>query len=363
MTKLISLLFIPALLLPVQNTSAPVWKFAVSGDSRNCGDVVMPAIAAAVSRSGANFYWHLGDFRAIYNFDEDMVPPAELHLNTPRLTISSYLDTAWADFIDRQLEPFGKLELFLGIGNHELIFPFTRDAYLTKFEQYLKSPRLMAQRQQDGDKETAPRTYYHWVMNGSIDFISLDNASANSFDETQLAWLRAVLASDGKNAAIRTVIVGMHEALPGSKGLSHSMCDSADGVRSGRDVYERLWQMQQSGKNVYVLASHSHFVMDDVYRTDYWKGRVLSGWIVGTAGAIRYRLPPGVTPSNIARTDVYGYLLGNVFSDGSVTFSFQETSLDDLRLANAGKMADSLVRWCFAENADQRIPVPGTCGK
>ena len=29
------------------------WKFAVSGDSRNCGDVVMPAIAAGVKQSGA----------------------------------------------------------------------------------------------------------------------------------------------------------------------------------------------------------------------------------------------------------------------------------------------------------------------
>ena len=29
------------------STSAPgAWQFAVSGDSRNCGDVVMPAIAA-----------------------------------------------------------------------------------------------------------------------------------------------------------------------------------------------------------------------------------------------------------------------------------------------------------------------------
>ncbi len=65
----------------------PVFKFAVSGDSRNCGDVVMPAIAASVLKSGASFYWHLGDFRAIYDFDEDMAPPARLGLNAPHLTI------------------------------------------------------------------------------------------------------------------------------------------------------------------------------------------------------------------------------------------------------------------------------------
>src|SRR5271167_1465457 len=47
------------------------WKFAVSGDSRNCGDIVMPAIAQGARRDGAGFYWHLGDYRLISNFDED----------------------------------------------------------------------------------------------------------------------------------------------------------------------------------------------------------------------------------------------------------------------------------------------------
>ncbi len=100
--------------------------------------------------------------------------------------------------------------------------------------------------------------------------------------------------------------------------------------------------------------------MDDIYSTGYWKDQVLPGWIVGTAGAVRYRLPPGVPVGTIARTDVYGYLLGTVMSDGTVQFDFQETGLEDLRLANAGKTADSLVRWCYSENSDQRIPAPGS---
>jgi hypothetical protein len=45
-----------------------VFRFAVSGDSRNCGDIAMPAIAAGVRKDGAQFYWHLGDYRAIYDF-------------------------------------------------------------------------------------------------------------------------------------------------------------------------------------------------------------------------------------------------------------------------------------------------------
>jgi hypothetical protein len=101
--------------------------------------------------------------------------------------------------------------------------------------------------------------------------------------------------------------------------------------------------------------------MDDVYNTPYWNGRVLPGWIVGTAGAVRYRLPPGQTGSSIARTDVYGYLLATVLSDGSIQFHFHEIGLDDLRLANAGKTPDSLVEWCYTENKEQTIPSPKAC--
>jgi len=356
-TKLLLLLAIP-LCLAAQSSPTPVWKFAVSGDSRNCGDVVMPAIAGQVTASGAVFYWHLGDFRAIYDFDEDMAPPPELHL-TPRPTISSYLQNAWPDFIEHQIRPFGKTEVFLGIGNHELIFPQTRSGYVAQFGTYLNSARLAAQRQTDGDAAGA-RTYYHWVMNHT-DFLSLDNAGG-SFDADQMNWIRARLAADRKSGDIVTVVVGLHEALPGSKGLSHSMCDSSAGIETGREIYNLLWDLQQSGKRVYVLASHSHFVMDDVYRTSYWGDHVLPGWIVGTAGAVRYRLPPGVAGATIARTDVYGYLLATVMSDGSIQFEFHQLSLDDLRQANAGKYPDALVGWCYAKNADQRIPKPEACG-
>ncbi|MGA3042588.1 MAG: hypothetical protein ABSF54_17570 [Bryobacteraceae bacterium] len=343
-----------------QSPPAPVWHFAVSGDSRNCGDVVMPAIAAGVLKSGAKFYWHLGDFRAIYDFDEDMAPPAALHLSYPHLNIVSYLSKAWPDFIDHQMRPFNPLEIFLGIGNHETIFPQTRKAYLEQFESYLNTPRLRGQRDLDHDAGGF-RTYYHWVMNGSVDFISLDNASDNAFDKDQMAWIRGRLADDLKSNAISTIVVGMHEALPGSKGMSHSMCDSPSGIKSGREVYNLLWDLRGAGKKVYLLASHSHFIMDDVYNTPYWNGRVLPGWIVGTAGAVRYRLPPGQTGSSIARTDVYGYLLATVLSDGSIQFHFHEIGLDDLRLANAGKTPDSLVEWCYTENKEQTIPSPKAC--
>jgi hypothetical protein len=44
------------------------WYFAVSGDSRDCGDLIMPKIAQAIADNKQNapveFYWHLGDLRA-----------------------------------------------------------------------------------------------------------------------------------------------------------------------------------------------------------------------------------------------------------------------------------------------------------
>src|SRR5580692_900956 len=97
------------------------WRFVVSGDSRNCGDVVMPGIAELAKKDQAAFYWHLGDLRAIYNFDEDIQHQPE-HLAKP-LTIADYETIAWPDFIDSQIAPFGSIPFFLGIGNHETIPP------------------------------------------------------------------------------------------------------------------------------------------------------------------------------------------------------------------------------------------------
>src|SRR5208283_5369019 len=68
------------------------WRFIVSGDSRNCGDIVMPAIAAQSARFKPSFYWHLGDLRAVYKIDEDMAFAATN--NGQFLSCSLYLPRA-----------------------------------------------------------------------------------------------------------------------------------------------------------------------------------------------------------------------------------------------------------------------------
>ncbi len=98
------------------------WHFAVSGDSRNCGDVIMRGIQAGVKRDQAAFYWHLGDLRAIFEVDEDVQRMVEVN-KPPHFYISDYEGAAWDDFIKNQVAPFGDLPFYLGIGNHEMISP------------------------------------------------------------------------------------------------------------------------------------------------------------------------------------------------------------------------------------------------
>ena len=310
----------------------------------------MPAIASGVRQNGAEFYWHLGDFRAIYTFDEDIVPPASLGLPPKPMAVSTYLSSAWPDFIAHQMNSFGNLPVFLAIGNHETFLPATRDAWLLEFADWLETPVIRAQRLKDNPQDHELHTYYHWV-NRNIDFITLDNASPDQIDDAQMTWLRATLQRDESSPEIRSIVLGMHAALPGSVGHVHSMSDWAQGDKTGRQVYEMLWHAHNSAhKQVYILASHSHFLMENVFETADWKGKVLPGWIVGTAGAVRYRLPAETGPAQHAQTDVYGFLVGTVAPDGAISFVFQKLTLEDLISANAGRYPQPLVRWCFDEN-------------
>ena len=325
------------------------WKFAVSGDSRNCGDVVMPSIANGVRASGARFYWHLGDVRFIRDFDADY---RQLH---PRATIAEYLADAWIDAQHHQMEAFGNVPFFLGIGNHEVIPPKTREEFIVTFADWLNAPPIRTQRLQDDPRDHAVRTYYHWSIDG-IDFVNLDNASPEQFDAPQLQWFTHVLERDRRDASIRTVVVGMHEALPDSLAHSHSMDDELIEQSTGREVYRRLLELRAS-KPVYVLASHSHFVMENVFDTAYLRehGGVLPGWIVGAAGAVRYPLPPDTPQGRLARTHVYGYLLATVHPPGTrdrdpIEFEFREVTASAVPQPVIDRFGEALVRQCYEQN-------------
>ncbi len=331
--------------------SGVVLRFAVSGDSRDCGNVVMPGLAAKVIAQHAAFYWHLGDFRRIYDFDEDMQHEPE-HLAKP-LAIVDYLSAAWPDFIDNQLTPFGSLPVFLGLGNHDTIPPKTRQELIPQFADWLNAPTIRDQRLRDDPRDHLLKTYYHWIMN-DVDFINLDNATPDQFDKPQMTWFEKVLARDETNPEILTVVVGSHEALPESISAGHSMNESLVGTESGRRVYMDLLRLQnETHKNIYILASHSHYYMDNTFNTLYWKshGGVLPGWIIGTAGAVRYALPEKASDARAALTNVYGYLLASVSANGEIRFDFVKLNESDIPVTVVSRFTPEFVHWCFAENS------------
>ncbi|MGH9830318.1 MAG: hypothetical protein ACREDR_44485, partial [Blastocatellia bacterium] len=290
---------------------AGTWYFALSGDSRDCGDLIVPKIAESVrhGKDPVSFYWHLGDFRRMFSMDCDVIKrqfPSYDCKSRPAGVLApdaftSYVGMAWDDFIERQLKPFGDLPVFLGIGNHELLSKKTRDDYRQKFQPWLTTKSIEDQRRADssaGITSSEGDTYYHFFKDG-VDFIALDNADRESFSPAQVLWMLQVLDRDNNDFAVKTIIVGMHEALPFSKSSNHAMDISCQGICTGQQVYDLLYRSySMHGKHVYVFASHSHYFQEDIYNTPEHKGRVLPGWIVGTAGAEQYQ-----------QTIMYGYLL------------------------------------------------------
>jgi len=329
--------------------AASLWTFAVSGDSRNCGDFVMPAIAAKVKAENDAFYWHLGDFRWMSQPDQDMVA---MRPTGGQITLLDYQQMAWDDFLSHQMAPFGSTPVFLGRGNHENVPPMTRAGYVTKFSGFLNRPEIAAQRQTDGSSAAPVGPWYHWVQ-GSVDFITLDNASQEEFSVAQMRWLRSVLDHDlAPNSGIRAIVAGMHEALAHSTGAEHAMDDWALGEHTGELVYTWFYDAQAAGKFVYLIASHSHYYSPNIFNTAYWKQygpRVVPGMIIGGAGAYRYPLPKSADPS--ARTHVYGYVHGAVKADGSIDFSFRELTEDDLNSVRWPNAPLAAVHECFIHNA------------
>jgi len=353
---LVSLLLLWFAAPAAAQSPAPAWKFVVGGDSRNCGDVVMPAVAAGANANAAAFYWHLGDFRAIYDFDQDILAERRV-AGSPPLAISDYFKVAWDDFLRSQIAAFGKTPVFLAIGNHELVSPKSRAEYIAQFADWIDAAPIQSQRLKDNPEDHRIRTYYHWIQNG-VDFFALDNASGDQFDAEQVAWLERAVNRDLADPAVTTIVAGMHAALPDSLASDHSMSDWAQGEQSGRRVYAALIKAQKAGKKVYVLASHSHFYMAGIFDSPYLRSRggVLPGWIIGTTGAVRYALPSGAAQAKEAKTNVYGYLLASVNADGSIGFEFKEIKEPDIPAPVVARYTSAFVHECFTGNIRAEQP-------
>ncbi|MBV8202412.1 MAG: metallophosphoesterase [Acidobacteria bacterium] len=326
------------------------WYFAVSGDSRDCGDLIMPKIAAAIARNRAaapiDFYWHLGDFRRMYDVDCDIAKRAQPDYDCAKRPVgtlgstamNAYLESAWQDFVERQIAPFGATPVFLGIGNHELGAGRTRDDFRRTFQKWLTQEPIHSQRTREATHHFYSNegdTYYHFILKG-IDFIYLDNADS-TFSPDQLAWLARVLDQDGADPAVKTFVAAMHEALPYSSSRGHAMDASCAGLCSGAQAYGLLVRAQALyGKRVYVFASHAHLLDTNIFDQPEHRGQVLPGWLIGTAGAEQYR--PAIE---------YGYLEVAVHADGSIEPSFKPVTRDTPPTSPAG---DPLAEYCFTGN-------------
>ncbi|MGC2112562.1 MAG: hypothetical protein WA655_23790, partial [Candidatus Korobacteraceae bacterium] len=236
-----------------------------------------------------------------------------------------------------------------------------RPQYVAQFADWLNAPVIQQQRLADNPADYMVKTYYHWIQ-GGVDFISMDNASSDMFDAGQLTWFQKVLANDAKNPEVRTVVLGMHAALPDSSSAGHSMNDSPQEQATGRQVYAQLAAFRKdTKKNVYVLASHSHFVMSNVYNTACHKDDLLPGWIMGSAGAVRYRLPVNLDAARIAKTDIYGYLLATVAADGTISFEFKDVQQSDVPASVVKEFTPEQVKWCFEQNTSPYTPSGPVC--
>lgn len=260
--------------------------------------------------------------------------------------MNDYLNMAWEDFIQNQIQPFGRTQFFIGIGNHELGSNRTREEFRYIFQKWLTQEPIHGQRMKDAAKglhSSEGETHFHFVHRG-VDFIILDNADTSSFSAAQIVWLSKVLAEDRKDDSVKTLVVGMHAALPFSKSRGHAMDATCQGLCSGQQVYDMLVRAQNLGgpaekqKHVYILASHFHTFQENVYDTPEHQGQVLPGWIVGTAGAEQY-----------SDTIRYGYLQLEVREDGTLHPVFKGVTADSPPLGT-GAGSEALTRYCFEQN-------------
>jgi hypothetical protein len=250
------------------------WRFIVSGDSRNCGDVVMPAIAAqGIERYEPSFYWHLGDLRAIYKIDEDMAAAAET--TGQSLSCESYHKRAWQDFIDHQIVPFGTTRFYLGIGNHEVIPPKTPAEFSSRFQDWLLTPRLLManpDKEQIAAAKSGPcqqiparpylsaTPYYHWVR-GRIDFISLDNSSESS---PAINWIGLIARSKGRTttaqsapsswACMKLCLRAGRATTPCATTRSPIRLEKKRVVKAASMFTTPLWSFRRRRKSTYLRA-------------------------------------------------------------------------------------------------------------
>jgi hypothetical protein len=204
--------------------------------------------------------------------------------------------------------------------------------------------------------------YYHWVMNGSIDFVCLDTrwATVSMTLNSPPSW------NSGEGFKVRLDQDGRRGHARGASGkqkyeLQHVRLSRRDSKRA-RSIRSPLASYSnQARRCMFWPAIHISSWMT-YSGAPYWGDHVLGGWTVGTAEPFAtdclQHSAKSSSPNRRLRIPV-----GLGLRRGVRNIFLQRARPDDLRLANAERNPESLVRWCFQENADQRIPAPKSCGQ
>ena len=346
------------------------WTFTVSGASSDCGNLVMPAIAAAARADHARFHWHLGDMRRAVKPDIDFMFERRFQTPSTMPTPVDYAALALSDVVEHQLSPFAGIPLFVTLGGRDDIRPLSRLQYRAALRTWLDRPEIRSQRNADGETPRGavglPSTYYHW-RHGNVDFVSLDSMGSNGFDVVQLKWIDGLLMRDLVDPAVRTVVVGSFATLPFSRAEDGSLCATKASVRSGERVYEALARLTKAGKHVYVLSANAHRYLENVYDTDARRlpehgGVVLPGFVAGTAGAERQKASEPSDSPDDQDANGYGYLRADVTPDGEIRFSFRPLTLPELEAVEPADFEHGLVAYCTDKNvAPAASAAPSAC--
>ena len=326
----------------------------MSGDSRNCGDIVMPAIASGVLASRSEFYWHLGDFRAIYAFDEDMVPPALIGTAAQTADHHHLRDHCLARFHRSPVRA-------LWHTSHPAEPRESRD-HPARHARTIPAYNLPTGWIHLRCAHSACRTIRRIIncartITGSIAIsISsrMDNAGPDKFDAAQLTWFHSVVDRAEKSPAIQTLVVGMHAALPGQLGrrpqheqLGAGQRDRPPGLR--RVVARADRRAQESlppGQPLSLLYGRC------VSTPLPGKARCCPDGSWAPPGAVRYRLPAGIAAraeGHDRRLRLYGRHRRRGWLGRRLPSN--RYGLEDLLARPAsGKYPPSLVRWCVDQN-------------
>ncbi len=163
------------------------------------------------------------------------------------------------------------------------------------------------------------------------------------------------------NPEVKSVVVGMHEALPDSIANYHSMGDNlptaGPSERRKRSI-KLCWLSATKATSPSTCSPATRIFIWRIFSTRAKLkengAKPLPGWIVGTAGAVRYPLPDGRTAARRRRMSMdtcwprFQPMARSIYVRGIARIRRSAV--------RAAALSGDRVPWCFAHNSMNREP-------